>query len=263
MKRKHEPIRTATTPEEQIQYWSEIIASNPNNTNVLADSFRLRGDAYLQLGKYNEAIADYQQAKKFNPIGMKDYTKFGEAHRKLGWEYIKAGQDTSDEDFVQGHQHFDAALEINPEDEMAYAWHGEAYYQQAINYTLQREKHKELSRNAILTATKAIEINPTFADAYCLRGDVHWHAESSPIKILWNYFQDLRFGSQESFKDVERFKFFQYIDEAIGSFQDLKKILLEMMGAHSFTIRALGQAMSEQLEKYKETLAADDEKSLW
>ena len=126
--------------EDAIADWDEVIRLYPD-----AYTYDNRGLAKANLGRYEEAIADYDEAIRINPTDAVAYDRRGVAKAELG-RYEEAIAD------------YDEAIRINPTDAVAYDRRGIAKaglgrYQDAI------ADHDEV-----------IRINPTDAIAYSIRG---------------------------------------------------------------------------------------------
>jgi len=137
----------------QVKYWQNSItlfdhAVIITNNNYVA--YFNRGLAYRHLGKYKQALADYDKAIQFNP-------KYAEAYNNRGVVYSNLGNDQ------QALGDYDKAIELNP----TYA---EAYNNRGLAY-----RHLGNDRLTIRDYDKAIELNPTYAVAYYGRGTAYLH----------------------------------------------------------------------------------------
>lgn len=162
--------------EDAINSFTQTIRLRPN----FVKAYIGRGDVYLGLKQYPEAIADFGQAIYLQPDKAK------EAYYKRGLAYLKLGQNE------QALADLQEAIAIDPQYLEAYLALGNSYfklksYEQAIaNYSqlinldasfgnaLYRRGRcyfilKEFA-NAIKDFTEAIALNPELADAYYYRG---------------------------------------------------------------------------------------------
>ena len=73
------------TPDVQISSCTELIQSGKGNQHGLADAFYNRGNAYAAKSDFDRAIADYDQAIRFNP-------NLGFAFDNRGRAYIEKNQ---------------------------------------------------------------------------------------------------------------------------------------------------------------------------
>jgi tetratricopeptide (TPR) repeat protein len=108
-------------------------------------AYNHRGAAYFSLGEYEKAIADYDRAIELDPEYAMAYNNRGYAYLNLG-EYEKAIAD------------WDQAIELDPELAMAYNNRGYAY--------LNLGEYEK----AIADLDQAIELDPELAMAYGNRG---------------------------------------------------------------------------------------------
>lgn len=160
-----------------------------------AKAFYERGRTNIDLGKHDEAIADFSIAIAINPA-------YCEAYSDIGWTYylngksdkalenlgkaieidpksarvyrLRGGVYVYTEQYDKAIEDFIRTLEINPKDEKAYAGWGYAY--------LKTEDYGK----AIEKYSKAIEINPKYAQAYNGRGDAY-HSKSEDDKAIEDY----------------------------------------------------------------------------
>ena len=86
-----------------------------------AEEYHNRGNEYMELEKYYEAIAEYSKAIKLNPDDADAYYNRGIAYRKLG-NYKDAIVDYS------------SAIKINPDDAYAYKNRGIAKKNSGLPY---------------------------------------------------------------------------------------------------------------------------------
>jgi protein O-mannosyl-transferase len=133
---------------ERNKVWKDDISLCSDNISKAPDIVRPylnRGFAYLDLGQWDKAIADFTSAIRINPAFADNYCIRGAAYVNIG-ERDKAIAD------------FSRAIGINPK-------FAEAYYNRGVTY-------KDLSQwdKAIADFSATININPKFTEAYFNRG---------------------------------------------------------------------------------------------
>lgn len=140
-----------------LAYYKEAIADY-NQTLSLneysADAYASRGDAYLALGDQTQAINDYTASlkKRKNALVMSKRAKV----------YLKTSKiSAAIDDYSDIVKHRPSAI--------AYYNRGRAYYQKF----LLSDQQNETLKLALTDFDKAIELQPSFAIAYLMRGDVH------------------------------------------------------------------------------------------
>jgi len=117
--------------------WTDTLAKNPdcwlacNNLGV----------AYFQMGRADEAIAQYEKALQIKP-------GYAEADKNLGVAYFQTGRVDQAIEFYQ------AALKIDPRD-------AEAYNKRAMAFAQKGQPDK-----AIADCQKALELRPGYVEAY-------------------------------------------------------------------------------------------------
>ena len=110
--------------------------------------YLIKGKQHFSAGRYQEAIADYQQAIRLNPNFARAYVELGDAYRALeryeeaaeafkkatrledescascglGVTYYKSGR------YEDAEKAFKRAIELDPNDVCAYDWSGRMYY---------------------------------------------------------------------------------------------------------------------------------------
>ena len=124
-----------------IADFSKAIRIDPNYTNAYYN----RGNTYNKLGIYNEAIADFSRVVRIKPDAAYVYFSRGNVYMQVG-NYNDAIADYS------------RVIRIEPDNAEAYHNRGLAYYDLG-NYN-----------DAIANYSKAIRINPDAATAYYFRG---------------------------------------------------------------------------------------------
>src|SRR5258705_3184128 len=110
--------------------------------------YLIKGRRHLATGQFKEAIADYQHAARLSPRFARAYVELGDAYRQLG-KYDEAEiafkKAISFEDeacascglgvtywktgrYVDAAKAFKRSMELNPNDSCAYDWSGRMYY---------------------------------------------------------------------------------------------------------------------------------------
>jgi len=110
--------------------------------------FFYRGNAYADLNRYEEAVADYDRVIQINQ-------QHAEVYNNRGIVYADLGQ------YEQTIADYDRAIQINPQ-------FAEAYNNRGIAY-----RNLGQSEQAIADYDHAIQINPQFAEAYSNRGNAY------------------------------------------------------------------------------------------
>ena len=113
-----------------------------------ADDYKAWGYGYMSIGKYDEAVAAFEELLLLAPDSVEAFSGRGNAHIGMG-EYDKAISDLN------------KAIDLNPSDAGAYHNRGVAY-DQIGDYD-----------SAIADFDKSIAHDPTDADAYEMRGSIY------------------------------------------------------------------------------------------
>ena len=99
--------------KDAISNYDKAIQINPQ----FADAYSSRGNAYAKQDQYTLAIADYNYAIQINP-------KYANAYFNRGDAYVNQGL------YVKGIEDYSEAIQLNPQDEGAYFGRGVAYFDQ-------------------------------------------------------------------------------------------------------------------------------------
>jgi tetratricopeptide (TPR) repeat protein len=140
-------------PREAVEAFHKAARLRPAYPQV----FSHLGDAWLQLEKYDEAVASYRKSLEIDRPGQECLR----ALNGLGCAYLGLAAPTRKEDLLQeAIACLDQAIKVSPAFAPAYHTRGRAYH-----------RKKELDR-AMADFGKAIELAPGWADAYENRGQV-------------------------------------------------------------------------------------------
>jgi tetratricopeptide (TPR) repeat protein len=126
---------------DSISLWTHVLNIDPKNAIAYLD----RGQAYIDAGEFNKALADFNMLEKIEPDNPKLYNNRGVIYFKRG-EYDKALNE------------FNRSLAINPRFPLG-------YLNRAMLWGINKEYEK-----SIRDLTAAIEINKYFYLAYYYRG---------------------------------------------------------------------------------------------
>lgn len=226
--------------EQSISYFTKAIEYNEN----YAPAYNNRGNIYLLLKKYIDAIYDYKKAIELDPKLIKAYYNCGLAFYYLG-------------NFEEAKNYFYNSIILNPSDEEAYLYRGICYLSitnegyKSIKYTLALLDFNEVIKlnpkndiaynlrgiaytfynkqykKAILDFSTAIDINPDFVQAYYNRGILHsylgtltetinrikeWNDAISDFDKVTEMYPD--YGSVNTYRDNAYKEKLRYIKES-------------------------------------------------
>ncbi len=128
--------------KNSIALWSYVIERQPQGVSM---AYNNRGKVLIDMGRLDEAIADFDRAVAMNPF-------FHKAYYNRGFVFDKMGR------FDEAIADFDKAIASNPS-------FREAYYNRGLTYN-----KTGLFGKAIESFTKSLEIDPNDVDAYVSRG---------------------------------------------------------------------------------------------
>jgi tetratricopeptide (TPR) repeat protein len=142
---------------EAVADYSTAIELDPKHANAWSN----RGSAYAKLGRPDKALADYSQAIELDP-------EFASAWHNRGWAYHKLGQpDRALADYSK-------AIELDPKYARAWSERGVAY-----NWLGRPDK-------ALADCSKALGLDPEFAHAWYNRG-IAYAKLGQPDKAVADY----------------------------------------------------------------------------
>ena len=147
-------LDNATPPAQRPAACTFALANTPPaDAKELARVYFARGNAYLTLGDYDRAMADFDTITKANPNANGPFNSRGVA-------YLRQKQ------LDRAITEFDSAIRLSPNDPIAFTNRGDAY----------REKGRY--DRAMQDYDAAIAINPKWVNAYFGRGAA-WQQKSS------------------------------------------------------------------------------------
>lgn len=138
-------IRQTGIWKDGLTFWNYVIEKEPGRVHV---AYNNRATIYLGLGKFEEALQDFDAAIKVNPNYLLYYSNRAQAYIQLK-KYSNALQDLT------------TALTLNPK-------YMDGYIYRAMMYNRQGEHDK-----AIADLTTAVTIKPDFNMGYYNRGMIH------------------------------------------------------------------------------------------
>ncbi len=136
---------------QQVSYWQSSTtlfghAIKVTDENDLA--YYNHGVASAASGNYSQAIFDYKNATRINPLYFKAFCNLGATYATMG-------------DYAQAVRDYDRAIEIQPGKAVTYNDRGAAYYSLGNN------------NQAILDYNKAVALDPGMFQAYYNRGKTY------------------------------------------------------------------------------------------
>lgn len=141
--------------EKALEEYTKTIEAIEYYPNYARTYFN-RGNTYVQLNSFDEALGDFTKAIQLNPDYELAYLNRGYLYAKQG-DYFSVVEDST------------KALDINPHNVIAYLLRGITYAK--LNYF----------DKAMEDSMKAVETAPNDIMSYLLRGVIYTHGDSSSI----------------------------------------------------------------------------------
>ena len=216
--------------------YNDVIGFIQNEKNYETATIHFhRGIAKAELGDYEEAIQDYNEAIKMNPSYYQAYNNRGVAKYELGLREEDKLEKLNK--YKEAIQDYDKAIKINPNIHVAYNNRG--------NAKAELGQHEE----AIQNYDKAIKINPKYALAYYNRGNSKNQLDKYEAAI------------QDFDKALELIKInpnsYQHYN---NSYQDYNNFqVYNNRGIAKFSLGKYKKDKLEKLNKYKEAIQDYDE----
>jgi tetratricopeptide (TPR) repeat protein len=160
-----------------------------------AHAYRCRGNAYLSLGRYEEAVADYSRAIELDPRHARDLSNRGKLYRDLG-QLDKSLDDVS------------RAIELDPK-------YVRAWINRALIYLDLGQRDK-----AVADLSRAIEVDPKYAVAWYNRGSAYFQlgqAEKAVANFSRAIELDPKFAAAWNYRGLAYRKLGQ-LEKAIANF---------------------------------------------
>lgn len=189
--------------EEAIQDYTKVIELAPQD----ARGYRARGLAYAEFAYADKAIADYQHALELDPNNAVTYQYWGRVLTQV-------------RKYDEAFQKFQKALDLDPNNGMAYFERGYAYM---------RSGQYE---DAIQEYTQCLKRLPDYFRAWYYRGSVHAELQQYDDAI-WDYFRAVLLKNEGKYG---------------------KPVELEMVEYELSTLYQQRGKISYKAEKYKEAL---------
>jgi tetratricopeptide (TPR) repeat protein len=139
---------TYPSPDGEIRPCAGGFQPRHRTRPQLAWAIALRGETYRQMGKYEDALADFNRAIELDPNYAWAIARRGETYRRMG-KYEDALAD------------FNRAIELDPNCAWAIASRGQTYHQMG--------KYED----ALADFNRAIELDPNLDWAIALRGETY------------------------------------------------------------------------------------------
>jgi len=199
---------------ESLKILDDTIKLHPK----FANAYRMRGNTFSKLEKYNEAIKDYTKAISLEPGNPDCYGYRADLYFRLG-QHDKAFQD------------YNKAIELFPKSPEVYCSRAEAYcnlnqYSKAIQ---DYGKAIEFCRDTCLFAI----------DYYRDRGDAYANMNQS-IKAIQDYNKALEFNPNDTFSLSSRAAVYVSLEQYTKAVEDYSKAIEldeeKMKNGHSYRI---------------------------
>ena len=182
--------------EDAIQNYDKAIELDSNVNSVY---YYNRGNAYFSLGKFEEAIQDYNKAIDLNPNDDLSYSNRGNAYFSLG-------------KFEDAIQDYNKAIDLNPNDDLSYNNKGDAYFSLGK------------FEDAIQDYNKAIDLNPNNASYYNNRGTTFTNLEKYEDAIQ-DYNKTIDLNPNDNYAYFNRGAAFTYLNDYEKAINDFNKAI--------------------------------------
>lgn len=195
--------------DKAIENYSAVITLNQD---FVGEAYRHRGNVYYERNEYDNAIADYTQALRFNDKNADVYVCRGICHSKKG-------------DIDRALDDFNQALKLNPKNPEIYGNRGNAFiaennldkaladYSRAVELSPGEPKwhnnrgivyyRKKEYEKAISDYNRALELDPKFANAYYHRG-LAFSDKNEYDKALSDFNKAIEFNPDEGLSYSKR-----------------------------------------------------------
>ncbi len=145
-------------PDKRVQGYAEILKIYPNLSGVNYGFIHVcRGDAFMQMHKYDKALMEYEEAVKHNP-------KEAGCYNALGNYYVQI------KNFPKSIEYFQKALELKPESDSMLMNIGNSFAAQGL-YDEARKYFE-----------KALTFNPDIAEVYYNKS-IEYNQKDDPMSI--------------------------------------------------------------------------------
>ena len=195
---------------EIAEYDRFLRTANPLDVRTAA-AYRNRGLAWQRKGRYDKAVADFNQAVATDPIGAESYK-----YRGLAWCHM--GQ------FDKAVADFSVVIRLRPKSADAYCDRGNALDKAADSGDA--ASRQDGYKKAIADYTEAIRLEPRRVTAYWARGAV-WDQLAEYDKAIADYSDairlDLRYAAAYLSRGVARAKKGEY-DKALADYDQAVRI---------------------------------------
>lgn len=185
--------------EKAFRDYSRACSVRPDYT----EAFELRGIAYYKMDKCEEAEKDLQRAAEL------DSSNF-EVHRILGDICFN-----QQEDYDDAIQHYNRAINLNPECVQAYWLRGNAY------------RLMEDAVQACLDFSRVISLDPDFPEAYRRRADV-LKSSVDARRAINDYLKVLEFQPEDPFCCYDLGVIYKALGETVEMVDYFKRYLLHV-----------------------------------
>lgn len=151
-------IAADPAPDKRAQGYAEILKIYPNLSGVNYGFIHVcRGDAFMQMHKFDKALMEYEEAVKMNPKEVGCYNALGNYYVQM-------------KDYPKSIEYFQKALEIKPENDSMLMNIGNSYAVMGL-----RDEAKKFFE-------KALTYNPDIAEVYYNKS-IEYNLKDDPMSM--------------------------------------------------------------------------------